>query len=321
MSLQGNASNSNHTLTVKKARDNSKEDMLIEGVSKEGLLEELQKAQAAANQLHFSLSYYDNFKPECCSIALHPENHLKNTFEEWALPFDHNHVSSMAGRYINASPMQFSNRSYIATQGPVKETSAEFWHMVLLEDARFIISLTNTYEVIDGVHYKKFDQFWPSDAKTALFGNILVTHVNTTLVKEWEGRQEKLRLRTFSVTDSSKTMTVYHYHMENWPDDGVVHKESLLCLIHEVEERYVDSPIVVHCAAGIGRTGTFIAAHSLFKDMQNMLNTKDQNKSSLDVILRIQEMRKLRYGAVVASLPQYALVVDTLALALEKANE
>ena len=83
--------------------------------------------------------------------------------------------------------------------------------------------------------------------------------------------------------------------MENWPDTGVIQPTSLLALSQHAL-KWDQEAIIVHCAAGVGRTGTFIAFHSLYCELLEQLQS---NQPKIDVVNRVKEMRSLRWGAVV----------------------
>lgn len=278
------------------------------------LKEHLAKAKQAHHQFNFCYTYYNQLTPEMCSIANHPDNLPKNKENFWGFPYDHNLITSIPD-YINASPMEFNNRRYIAAQGPRTNTFSSFWNMIVEEKCSLIVSVTNEREEGKPMGFQfKFNRFWPN-AGIENYGEVKVLLHEEQLVQEWnDGREEKIRLRKFLVTRGDYEATVTHLHMENWPDNGVVHPESLLALSKCADVVHTSGPIVVHCAAGVGRTGTFIAFHSLYHDLMEQL-TQDQDPT-LDIPGRIHEMRKLRWGAMVADIKQYELLIDTLELAL-----
>lgn len=271
------------------------------------ILEQLAKAREAHDQFHFCGGYYSFHKPEDCSIATNSVNINKNLHNIWGLPYDHNLITSIQG-YINASPMHFNKHHYIAAQGPRANTFAEFWNMVIEENSSLIISVTNEREERKGYLGFKFDRFWPVSG-SATYGDVTVMLHEEQLIEEWDdGRNEKLRLRRYQVKKDSFESTITHLHMENWPDNGVIHPESLVKLSHHADQNFQTGPIIVHCAAGVGRTGTFIAYHSLFHDYNQQL--------ALDIPGRVHAMRKLRWGAMISDIKQYELVLEALKLSL-----
>lgn len=273
----------------------------------------LEKLHSTSGEdLHFCNAYYHNHPPDECRVAL--QNKEKNKYNHWGFPFDHNLIQSVSN-YINASPMQFGNHRYIAAQGPRANTLAEFWEMVWSEDVSVIVSVTNEDEKGTKLASMKFDRFWPQ--VEAIYGHITVKLLDDAPLKEWhDGRKERLRKRRFAITHQDETKSVTHLHMENWFDGEAVHPESLYTLADHVDAVKSDGAITVHCAAGVGRTGTFIAFHSLYHDLLQTLQST--HFIGLDVVKRIKEMRKLRWGAMVGEAHQFNLILKALELALEK---
>lgn len=277
--------------------------------SKELLYQLIEKANNS-HGLDFCHHYYERNQPEVCTIATNAENLPKNRHNRWGFPFDHNLITSIP-EYINASPMQFNNRSYIAAQGPRTNTFSEFWKMVQQERVTLILSVTNEREDRKGYMNFKFDRFWPESGSMDV-GNKTISLHSERLVKEWDGRQEKLRERRLILQDENGPLELVHLHMENWPDNGVIHPESLVELGKTADLHHRGGPIVVHCAAGVGRTGTFIGYHSLYHDFKEQL--EQNQKPHIDIPGRIHQMRSLRWGAVVSDIKQYELILSALEL-------
>lgn len=276
------------------------------------LLEQLAKAAEAHNQFHFS-GYYNLHNPEVCSIATNESNKGKNIHNRWGLPYDHNLITSIQD-YINASPMDFNKYRYIASQGPRENTFTEFWNMVVEENSSLIITVTNEREERKDYQGFKFDRYWPLSGSTS-YGDVSVMLHEEQLLEEWQdGREEKLRLRRYQVKKGAFESTIAHLHMENWPDNGVIHPESLIKLSHHADQHFQTGPIIVHCAAGVGRTGTFIAYHSLFHDYNDQLAA--EKTPTLDITGRVHAMRKLRWGAMISDIKQYELVLEALKISL-----
>ena len=269
--------------------------------------EQLDQALAQIGQFEFSRSFYVKNRPEACSVAHSPANVDKNRYNRWGFPFDHNLISSIPD-YINASPMQFNGQRYIAAQGPRKNTLKEFWQMAWSEEASLIVSVTNEKEFGTGWTEYKFERFWPVQGEEQ-FGCFTVQSLSSTLVQEWQdGREEKIRQRRLLLKKGAEEREIIHLHMENWPDSGVIHPSSLFALAEHAKP-WEQGSIIVHCAAGVGRTGTFIAFHSLYRELLAQLK---ERVPTLDVVGRIKHMRQLRWGAIVAAPEQYRLLIDAL---------
>lgn len=267
----------------------------------------LDKALADGNKIPFCDDFYEHHIPELCSVAMrYPEKNYKN---HWGFPFDHNLIRSVSS-YINASPMEIGSHRYIAAQGPRNNTFNEFWEMVWEEGAELIVTVTNEVEIWAGKGLSlKFHRFWPEQDCLEL-DSCSIQCDGSSVVADWQdGRQERLVLRTFTMKKKGDSRIVRHLHMENWPDNGVIQADSLIALSREADKHKEKGPIIVHCAAGVGRTGTFIAFHSLYHDMLSLV---EGNRNELDARKRIEEMRGLRWGAMVASPEQYDLLITAL---------
>lgn len=281
---------------------------------KHKLIELLKEAQKNHQKFAFCDDYYNSHQPELCLVA--KENSIKNKENHWGFPYDHNLIQTIP-EYINASPMQFGPHRYIAAQGPRSNTFAEFWNMVWAEGVSLIVSVTNEREDKNRGCWNemKFDRFWPNQEEEK-FGDFFVELLKETLIQEWDdGREERLVRRDLRITHQNHSRYVTHLHMENWPDNGVIHPESLYSLSLHADRYKQQGAIAVHCAAGVGRTGTFIAFHSLYHDLLNVLKGIAPIESH-SVPSRIEAMRKLRWGAMVADVTQYHLLINALELAL-----
>ncbi|KAJ1831942.1 hypothetical protein IWW55_002892 [Coemansia sp. RSA 2706] len=177
------------------------------------------------------------------------------------LPFDFNRVR-LSGKhdYINAShielPEQISSHRYIATQGPLPHSVADFWRMVWEQRAAAIVMLANPVEA----GRTKCATYWPTavgDQLTA--GDLTVTLSNQRSLENCPAvAVRKLLLQQH--TGEARTVTQLHFI--GWPDHGVPQSPvPMLQMIRELRETVkppADSPVVVHCSAGVGRSGTFM---------------------------------------------------------------
>ena len=289
---------------------------------KKWISERLNLAKQQVHSLPYFPEFYNIIPPTYCTTALDSENRHKNhIFHEQIVgaPFDNNLISSVKG-YVNASPMKFSKKHYIACQGTLSHTLVDFWNIVWEEDCRLILTLTNLIENYSGRPERKFEQFWPELGRYSEFGPYKIHLEEEKLLVKWvDGREEHIVLRRLKVTKKRLVKTVYQIHMVNWPDGSVVLPDSLTRLIEEVDKLKLETPMIVHCMGGIGRTGTFIAAHSLWHDIQYVLkNDALLNEISFDVVERIKKMRELRYGPIVADPKQFQLIVEALEVGLSK---
>ncbi|NXM56046.1 PTPRJ phosphatase, partial [Illadopsis cleaveri] len=198
-----------------------------------------------------------------------PENRGKNRYNN-VLPYDISRVklsnqSSGTGDYINANymPGYNSKKAFIAAQGPLPNTIEDFWQMIWEKHIYSIVMLTKCVEQAR----TKCEQYWP-DKQPKSYGDIIVTMVSEVVLPEWT-------IRDFTVekSDTPESHTVRQFHFTSWPDHGVPETTDLLInfrhLVHEyTSQNPVDSPTLVHCSAGVGRTGTFIAIDRLIQQME-----------------------------------------------------
>ncbi|XP_037610793.1 receptor-type tyrosine-protein phosphatase H-like isoform X2 [Sebastes umbrosus] len=202
--------------------------------------------------------------------ATEPENKARNRFNN-VLPYDWCRVkltSSPNGSsdYINANymPGYNSNREYIATQGPLPSTVNDFWRMIWEQRVNGIVMVTNCTEG----GKTKCQRYWPADSKPCLNGELLVTIRSEQEEPYWT-------LREFSVKHSNNSgeRTVKHFHFTAWPDHGVPQGTEALIQFRGLVRRHIEregagAPTVVHCSAGVGRTGTIIALDVLLQQLE-----------------------------------------------------
>jgi protein tyrosine phosphatase len=278
----------------------------------QSLLEELlERAKARSSELPFCEEYYEKHSPIACQAAL--SNPQKNYENAWGYPYDHNMITTVS-EYINASPMPIGSHRYIAAQGPRRNTQEEFWDMVWNERVSLIVTVTNEREIWGTQEHFKFDRFWP-EQEDLIHRDCKLSKVREEVVKSWnDGRRECLVAREIAMHRGNAVRSCTHLQMHNWPDNGVIQPDSLIELSKQVDHYKADGSIVVHCAAGIGRTGTVIAFHSLYHDLKAYL---EGQSLCFDPLKRVEEMRQMRWGAIVAAPEQYQLVIDALKMTLE----
>ncbi|XP_054027677.1 receptor-type tyrosine-protein phosphatase eta [Dryobates pubescens] len=197
------------------------------------------------------------------------ENRGKNRYNN-VLPYDISRVKLSdqgpgSGDYINANymPGYNSKKAFIAAQGPLPNTIDDFWRMVWEKNIYSIVMLTKCVEQAR----TKCEQYWP-DKESKSYGDIIVTMVSEIVLPEWT-------IRDFTVekANTPESHTVRQFHFTSWPDHGVPETTDLLInfrhLVHEYSSQNpIDSPTLVHCSAGVGRTGTFIAIDRLIQQME-----------------------------------------------------
>ncbi|XP_063176978.1 receptor-type tyrosine-protein phosphatase kappa-like isoform X2 [Chroicocephalus ridibundus] len=228
-------------------------------------------------------------------------NQSKNRYNG-IIPYDHCRVvlqpSGTGNGYINASYVDSyrSPRFFIAAQGPLPETVVDFWQMVWQEKISVIVMLTGLVEQ----NKTKCEQYWPEQEQ--VYGDFTVTLNNTRTTTG-------LVTRIFCLHKAGCALprVVEQFHYLLWPDHGVPRNPSqLLCLVEVVNKRGLEAPagpVLVHCSAGIGRTGTFIALDFLLK--------MGKVEGKVDVFHCVQRLREQRVS-MVQTKEQYIFLYEVL---------
>ncbi|GMT17213.1 hypothetical protein PFISCL1PPCAC_8510, partial [Pristionchus fissidentatus] len=184
------------------------------------------------------------------------------------------------GDYIHANWVAVDDkRKYICTQGPIVATIEDFWRMVWQEKCKSILMLCNVVEQ----GKKKCEQYWPeADQFQMIYGSVIVKVVKS---REWM----KLMTRTtLTLTDGSESFDVEHIQWNDWPDRGVPLDVTTCVTLIKLLVKV--SPTVIHCSAGIGRTGTIVGLELMLAKL------KAGQKTSLKEI--VIGLRGKRHGSV-----------------------
>ncbi|XP_041714256.2 receptor-type tyrosine-protein phosphatase H isoform X2 [Coregonus clupeaformis] len=203
--------------------------------------------------------------------ALLEENKNKNRFTN-VLPYDWCRVKlttinhDMSSDYINANymPGYGNSRQYIATQGPLPATIKDFWRMIWEQRVKGVVMVTNCTER----GRTKCEQYWPLDYTPSLYGDLLVTVTSEKRETNWTLREFVVKNR-----DTSEDRLVKHFHFTAWPDHGVPEGTMTLIQFRGLVRQHIESqedsgPTVVHCSAGVGRTGTIIALDVILQQLE-----------------------------------------------------
>ncbi|XP_076469550.1 uncharacterized protein LOC143299914 isoform X3 [Babylonia areolata] len=216
------------------------------------------------------------------------ENYYKNRFNS-ILPYDKTRVvleqvdSDDASDYINASFIKGykTEKAYIAAQGPRSNTQDDFWRMVWQEGVTDIVMLTNLKEGSK----QKCHEYWPARGTSVNTGHMEVTGLE-------EEERAHFVIRTFNVgkNQGQEKRQVRQYHYVKWMDHEVPTTTPLVDFWRYVRARAPRTPtappLLVHCSAGVGRTGTYIAL--------DILMDQSQEEDTISLYTTVSNLRDYR---------------------------
>uniref|UniRef100_A0A673C7K9 Tyrosine-protein phosphatase non-receptor type n=1 Tax=Sphaeramia orbicularis TaxID=375764 RepID=A0A673C7K9_9TELE len=250
-----------------------------------------------------------------CTIAQLPENGERNRFQD-VLPYDDTRVELVPTKenntgYINASHITVSGQewSYIATQGPLQHTCQDFWQMVWEQGVSIIAMVTAEEE---SGREKSF-RYWPrlgTRHTHVTYGRFKIT----TRFRTESGCYATTGLKIKHLL-TGQERTVWHLQYTDWPDHGCPEDfKGFLTYLEEIQSvrRHTNSisdpkntnlPVLVHCSAGVGRTGVVILSEVMIACLEH--------NEMLDVRTVLTELRKQRM-LMVQTLSQYNFIYKVL---------
>lgn len=230
--------------------------------------------------------------------------------------------------YINASHIEIDPSSkYIASQGPMPSTVHHFWAMCFQQAEKqhsdTIIVAMVTPLVENGI--RKCCQYWPDeDTETLLWTTALQKDgIEEQLTLEfvslaWDDEGDFL-VSQFRLQTPYKTKTVHHYYYSKWVDSRVPPSAMPLVTLSRrirlLQSTVPSRPVpIIHCSAGVGRTGTYITVDHLLHHVQAVMNPAYGCDPILDTVARLRRQRMM----MVQTLHQFAFLYDTVKLMVDE---
>ena len=240
--------------------------------------------------------------------------------------------------YINASWIHIPyHKSFIATQGPLESTIGDFWEMCYSYNVKVIVMLCK----LDENYKEKCANYWDTNLK-----NYIIQKTSETIQLNDGLRMRKFRIiRKDNNKDNNKEnkeinnnyiinnnniynnnnkdigKDIIQIHFTCWPDHSIPESAyyKIIDIIHMVDKYKGGNPVVVHCSAGIGRTGTFISLYNLYHEITDQINNlkiKEIRFSIMNLVRKLKEMRLY----LVESENQYTFLYQFVNLFLKQNN-
>ncbi|XP_008332843.1 receptor-type tyrosine-protein phosphatase F isoform X8 [Cynoglossus semilaevis] len=241
-----------------------------------------------------------------------PCNKFKNRLVN-IMPFESTRVCLQPIRgvegsdYINASCIDGyrQQKAYLATQGPLAETTEDFWRMLWEHNSTIIVMLTKLREM----GREKCHQYWPAE-RSARYQYFVVDPMA-------EYNMPQYILREFKVTDArdGQSRTIRQFQFTDWPEQGVPKTGEgfidFIGQVHKTKEQFgQDGPITVHCSAGVGRTGVFITLSIVLERMRyegvvDLFQTVKTLRTQRPAMVQTEDQYQLCYRAALEYLGSF----------------
>jgi len=227
--------------------------------------------------------------------------------------YEYNHVNLKSNVYINASFVDFPvNKYFIATQGPLPHTINDFWDMIWEYDVNYIVMLC---ELKEGGK-EKCAEYWNPDNNSKYNIKISEKKEDNFLVK----RVFTIYKKNDNIDVNKKIKNVNQLHFIGWPDHGVPDVNKVFYtfynMIKEVKSNG-QKPVVVHCSAGVGRTGTFISMFNIYDEIKKQIEREIIKVNIFNLVRKLKEMRLF----LVENISQYEFIYNFICLYVKKLFE
>ncbi|XP_034744827.1 receptor-type tyrosine-protein phosphatase F isoform X14 [Etheostoma cragini] len=241
-----------------------------------------------------------------------PCNKFKNRLVN-IMPFESTRVCLQPIRgvegsdYINASCIDGyrQQKAYLATQGPLAETTEDFWRMLWEHNSTIVVMLTKLREM----GREKCHQYWPAE-RSARYQYFVVDPMA-------EYNMPQYILREFKVTDArdGQSRTIRQFQFTDWPEQGVPKTGEgfidFIGQVHKTKEQFgQDGPITIHCSAGVGRTGVFITLSIVLERMRyegvvDLFQTVKTLRTQRPAMVQTEDQYQLCYRAALEYLGSF----------------
>uniref|UniRef100_A0A8D0ZQV3 Receptor-type tyrosine-protein phosphatase C n=1 Tax=Sus scrofa TaxID=9823 RepID=A0A8D0ZQV3_PIG len=286
-------------------KDDEKQLMNVEPINADVLLETYKRKIADEGRLFLAefQSIPRVFSKFSIKDARKPFNQNKNRYVD-ILPYDYNRVElsdingDAGSNYINASYIDFV---FVYLLGPRDETIDDFWRMIWEQKATVIVMVTRCEEG----NKNKCAEYWPSmEEGSHAYGDVIVEVNEHKRCPDYI--IQKLTITNVSLKEKVNGRAVTHIQFTSWPDHGVPEDPHLLLKLRRrvnAFSNFFSGPIVVHCSAGVGRTGTYIGIDAMLEGLEA------ENK--VDVYGYVVKLRRQRCLMVQVE-AQYILIHQAL---------
>lgn len=219
------------------------------------------------------------------------------------LPYDETRTCrEVKNFYISANDITTPQQNYIVAQAPIESTVVDFWQMILFKNCHLIVTACMPIES----NRDRCTAYWQQPYLPSEVLGWIINFDGEEVLQNGE-KKERIVKRSFTATQlfTHNRRTITQLHLENWVDYSV---PSLGLFEHLVN--YVDvyaeakTPILVHCSAGVGRSGTFVAAHSLRQEIL-------AGCTEINIPQRIFDLR-LQRAELVTTVKQFQFIYKTL---------
>ena len=227
-------------------------------------------------------------------------------------------------KQINASWIHVPiERAFISAQAPLRNTIDDFWTMCFDYNITTIIMLCKLKE--NGK--EKCVEYWEPEKKDVIFASATDYYeYNFKITYTTEEINEDITIRTCHVLNktTNEEREIQQIHYGGWPDhetpkDMQTVYGNILFMFNIVDNIIGKSPVVVHCSAGVGRTGTFIALYNLYRDIIYQINDKNIKKISFSLMNLVRKLKEMRLY-LVENDEQYKMIYQFISKFLKDRN-